>query len=229
MLSVPIGHVAGEDRCHHQRAAHANDADRVIENAIVSPGLQRFFDRLGEAEVRNPSPVLMHAVIISSGEKFLRAHRAQLVPIVRGHHVLSAFAAIQRQQGRVHTEAAAFICEHAAVFVIRMGHDHRDAGARMQFLQTLPEAGRSAVDRKRSSERLLVGNGLGGLGEDSRARVRSKAVKRLRVELEMKRRVGLRAGLADLRSAASLIAKVSCATRSMVSCVGNGYHGQETL
>ncbi len=65
--------------------------------------------------------------------------RAELVPVVGGHVVLTAFAAIEGEEGGVDALAAAFVGEHAAVFVVGVCDDHGEAGAGVELLQRLRE------------------------------------------------------------------------------------------
>ena len=51
MLAVAVGDVAGEDGGDDERAVEANGADGVVEDAVVAPLFEGFFDGLGEAEV----------------------------------------------------------------------------------------------------------------------------------------------------------------------------------
>ncbi len=74
----------------------------------------------------------MHAIVVACGEKLLGTESTELIPVVGGHHVLPAFATIEREQSRIDSLPPTLVGEHAAVFVIGMRGDHGKGGAGME-------------------------------------------------------------------------------------------------
>ena len=148
MMPVAVGDVADKGGGDDERACHADDADDVVEHAIVAPGLEGFVDGLGEAKVGDAGPVLVDSIVVAGGEELLGARGSELVPVVGGHDVLAAFAAVEGEERGVDTLAAALVGEHAAVFVVGVSNNHGEAGPGVELLQGLGESRRAAVDGK---------------------------------------------------------------------------------
>ena len=108
----------------------------------------------------------MDAEVVAGGEELLGADEAELIPVVGGHDVLSAFAAVEGEQSGVDALVAGFVGEHAGVFVVGVGDDEDEAGAGVEFLQALPDGGGAAVDGERRGECGGVGDGRLGLRGD---------------------------------------------------------------
>ena len=172
VLSVAVGDAADEDGGEYKWPIESDGADDVVEDAVVAPDGHGFFQGFGETEVGDAGEVLVgwgDAVAAAGGQEFLGADQGELVAEIVGHDVLAAFAAVEREQGDAGAAAAGFVGEHAAVFVVRVGDDHHEAGAGAELAQGLLEGGGAAVD----AEGLVVwrggdGGGDGGLGGEGR-------------------------------------------------------------
>ena len=64
VVAVAVGDVAGEDRGDDERAGEADLADDVVEDAVVAPGLEGFFEGLGEAVVGYAGEGLVDAEVV---------------------------------------------------------------------------------------------------------------------------------------------------------------------
>ena len=97
------------------------------------------------------------SVVVTRGVELLRAEGSELVPVVGGHVVLTAFAAIECEEGGVGACAAAFaVVLDAAVFVIGMSDDGGDGGAGVELLKSLREANSSLINGERATVGGLV-------------------------------------------------------------------------
>src|SRR5580698_2442846 len=156
MVSVTVRDVAYEDGGDDERAGHADDPDYIVKNAIFAPGFEGFFYGFGEAKVCNTGEILVDPVVISCTEEFLGTHCSELIPVVGGHDVLSAFASVEREKRCVGALTTGLVGEHAAVFIVWVSDDHRKAGASVKLLQRLREGCRAAVYREWTSEGRLI-------------------------------------------------------------------------
>ncbi len=93
--------------------------------------------------------ILVGTVIGIGGQQLLAAQQPHGVEIVRGHQVLPGFAAGQREQSHTGSPTARFVGQQPAVFIVGMGGNHEQAGARVQFEQTLPQRCRPAIEGQR--------------------------------------------------------------------------------
>ena len=166
VVAVAVRDVAGEDRCDDERAGETNLTDDVVEDAVMAPGFERFFEGLGEAEVGYAGEGLVDAEVVTGGEELLGAKEAELIPVVGRHDVLSAFATVEGEESSVDALFAGFVGEHAGVLIVGMGDDENEAGAGVEFLQALPDGGGAAVDGERRSEGGGIGDRCLGLRGD---------------------------------------------------------------
>ena len=67
MLAVTVGDASDEDGGEDQGTIDADGADDVVEDAIVAPDGEGFFEGLGEAEVGDAGEVLIDAVVAVGG------------------------------------------------------------------------------------------------------------------------------------------------------------------
>ena len=96
---------------------------------MTLPFLKCFFGILGKTEIRNPREALLDPVVPVGPQQFQRSQNAQHVEQIAAYLVLSALAAIQRQQQGVHALPSRLQREHAAIFVIRMRYGLHQAGS----------------------------------------------------------------------------------------------------
>ena len=133
---------AGDD----EWAIEADSADGVVEDALVGPLGEGFFLGFGEAEVDFGAEELVDVEVAVGGEELLRAEEAECVFEVAGHGVLSAFAAVEGEDGDAGAEASGVEGEHAAVFVVGVGDDEHEGGSGVELAEELLEAGGALVD-----------------------------------------------------------------------------------
>ena len=160
MISVAIAGSAGEDRRDDEGADLADDAHGVGENAVVGPLADGFGSGFGESVIDDAGPILIHTVVAAGLEEFHGADEPEGIEEIGRHFVGAALAAIEGEEGGAGAAAARFVCEHAAVLVIRMGGDHDEAGAGVQLFEALPESGGAAID----GDLLVDGGGPDGGG-----------------------------------------------------------------
>jgi hypothetical protein len=145
VVAVAVCNAADEGGDDDLRALAADGEDGVVEDAVVAPASEGFFLRFGEAEVDLCSPELPGAVVLAGFEELVGADEAEGVVGVGRHGVLAAFSAGEREEGAADAEAAGKIGEERAVFVVRVGDDHHEAGGGGEALEGLLEGGGSAV------------------------------------------------------------------------------------
>ena len=182
VIAVTIARAAHEHRRDHQRPHHAHHAHHVGEHAVVRPAGDGFGLGLRKAVVDHARPVLIDAVVAAGLQQFHRADQAERVEIVVGHHVGPTLAAVESEQRDARPPAARFVGEHAPILIVGVRGDHDQAGARVQFLEALPERGRAPIRRdllirdhrldRRKVRRLRGGvqYGQAGAQQDSRQR-----------------------------------------------------------
>src|SRR5262249_32459122 len=119
---------------------------RFAEQADRVPLLHGFFAGFGKTEIDCASPILIDAVVTIGREEFLGARDSELVVEVRRHGVLATLAASEGQERGADSGAASFVSEHAAVFIVRVGGDHEEAGAGLDRVEPAGEAGSAAID-----------------------------------------------------------------------------------
>ena len=134
MLAMAVGDAADEGGDDDLGTLAANGENGVVEDAIVTPLLECFFLRFRESEVDFGSPELLCAVVLVGLEEFVGAEDAEGVVGFGGHGVLAAFAARQGEEHGADAEAAGEIGEQGAIFVVRVGDDHHDAGGGIELL-----------------------------------------------------------------------------------------------
>src|SRR5512146_1283968 len=109
MVSVTVALVALKARDDHVGTKGANDAYHVAQgNIVTTPFLEAFLGALGEAEVGYASEALVDIVVTVGGEQFESTHHAKDVEEGAADLVLTAFAAIEREQGGVNALASRF-------------------------------------------------------------------------------------------------------------------------
>jgi len=94
MVTVTVGRAADKHGGHHEWASHADHAHDVVQHAVMSPFLQRFFLGLRETIIGDPGEVLAHSVVPVGLKQLLGPHLAERVEVVVAHDVLASFATI---------------------------------------------------------------------------------------------------------------------------------------
>ena len=145
MVAVAICNAADEGGDDDLGALAADGEDGVVEDAVVAPAGEGFFLCFGEAEVGFSAPELLCAVVLAGLEEFAGADEAEGVVGVGRHGVLAAFAAGEGEQRAADAEAAGEVGEQGAVFVVRVGDDHHEAGGGGKALEGLFKGGCAAV------------------------------------------------------------------------------------
>jgi len=128
VVAVAVCDAADEGGDYDLRAFAADGEDGVVEDAVVAPSGEGFLLRFRKAEVDFCAPELLGAVVLAGLEELAGADEAEGVVGIGGHGVLAAFAAGEGEEGAADAEAAREIGEQGAVFVVRMGDDHHEAG-----------------------------------------------------------------------------------------------------
>jgi len=178
VVAVSVGNAADEGGDDDLGALAADGEDGIVEDAVVAPAGEGFFLCFGEAEVDFGAPELPCAVVFVGFEELVGADEAEGVVAVGGHGVLAAFAAGESEEGAADAEAAGEISEQSAVFIVRVGDDHHEAGGGGEALERLVKSGLAAVfcdgqgdgaglREWDGSERIVSGRLLRG-GEDGR-------------------------------------------------------------
>ena len=167
MMPVSICHAANKNRANHHGPVETHGAHRVVEHTLVTPLRERLLHRLREAVVGDAAPVLLiDTVVFIGAQQLIGPDQSQGVVVGGGHGVLAALAARQREQRCTHAKPTAFVGQHAAVFIVRVGDDHHQAGRGIQPLQALVESRRAAILRQRHGldSRSRGGEQIGRLG-----------------------------------------------------------------
>ena len=144
VIAVTIARAAHEHRRDDQRPHHAHHAHHVGEHAVVCPAGDRFGLGLRKAVVDHARPILIDAVVAARAAAVPscapgRAHRSSRCDITLAPP--SPRLSVSKRDARA--PAARFVGEHAAILIVGMRGDHDQAGARVQFLEALPERRRS--------------------------------------------------------------------------------------
>ena len=135
VLAMTVRDATDEDSGEDQWPIEPDGTHHVVEHAVMTPDREGLVEGLGKTEVRNTGEILIDTVAAVGGQQLFCAHQRQLVPQVVGHDVLTTFPAIQREQGDASALATGLVGEHSAIFVVRMGDDHHQAGASTQLAQ----------------------------------------------------------------------------------------------
>ena len=145
VLAVAVGNTANKSRNDQLRTLAAHRQNSIVQNAVMSPALERLLLSFGKSEVHFRAPELYYAVIRASLQQFIGADDPQRIVCVRRHGVLPALAAIQRQQRSPRAQPATQISQQRAVFIVRMRHNHHHAGRGSQPPQRLFQSRRAAI------------------------------------------------------------------------------------
>lgn len=139
-MAVTVGDVAGEGGGKDQRAPGAHGADDIAKDAIVPPLLVGLIDGLRESVIGDGGEELLGAGVLIGEQQLIGADEAERVVALAGHRILAAFAAGEGHDGGARADAARFVSQHAAVFVVGVGDDEHEAAPRVELAKSLGEA-----------------------------------------------------------------------------------------
>ena len=143
MLAVPIPRRARKPQDDHVRPEAADHPHHVAQNLIVTPLLEGFLRRLGEAEIDRAREKLLRPVDSSRGQQLLGADHSQRVPLLGANQILAALAPRQRKISGAHVSPPRQVCQQRRVLIVRMRRDHQRASHNVQAVQCQLGLGRS--------------------------------------------------------------------------------------
>ena len=161
VLAVAAGAVVAEDREDDLRLEAPDDAHGVGEQDLLGPLAEGLGERPGVTEIEGAGEELPRTVDAARRQQLLRAENSQRLAEIGSDQVLPAFAARQREVGRLATELARHQRQRRSVFVVGVGADDQQAAMRLELGERPVERRVAAGAGRLVDRRQDVGRGRG--------------------------------------------------------------------
>src|SRR5262245_19561407 len=115
---------------------------------MAMPFIECLIRSLGKPEISNSGKALVYAIVVISSQQLQSSEHAERVKQFAPGLVLSALAAVQRQQQDARTQSSRLEGQRAAVFVVRMRSGVYHPRRSLQFSERLNQPGYSRIHHR---------------------------------------------------------------------------------